>query len=42
MSVVSAVFCQVESLRWANHSTGGVLPNLVCLNVVSKPEDEDT
>jgi len=36
MSVVSVVFCQVVVSTTADHSSGGVLPSVVCLGVISK------
>jgi hypothetical protein len=37
LSLVSVVCCQVESLQRADHSSRGVIPSVVCLNVISKP-----
>jgi hypothetical protein len=37
LSLVSVLFCQVEVLRRAGHSSRGVLPSVVCLSVISKP-----
>ena len=44
LTVVSAVFCQVEQISAMGRSVDrrSHTENLVCLNVVSKPHDEDT
>ena len=36
LSVVSVVCCQSTVCR-ADHSSGGVLPSVVCLSVIAKP-----
>jgi hypothetical protein len=36
ISLVSAVFCQVEVSATADHSSRGVLPSVVYLGVISK------
>jgi len=36
MSLVNVVFCQVEVSATADHSSGGVLPSVVCLGMTSK------
>ena len=37
LSLVSVVFCQVEVSVSVDHSSRGVLPIVVCLNVIVKP-----
>jgi len=37
MSVVSVVCCQVEVSATADHPSRGVLPTVMCLNVIMKP-----
>jgi hypothetical protein len=38
MSLVSFVFCQVEVSATADHSSRGVLPSVVFMSVISKPQ----
>jgi hypothetical protein len=37
LSLVNVVFCQVEVLRRADHSSRGVLPSVGCLSVIVMP-----
>jgi len=36
--VVGVVCCQVESLRRADHSSGGIVPSVVSLSVIVNPQ----
>ena len=38
LSLVIVVCCQEESLRRADQSSTGVLPNVMCLSVMVKPQ----
>jgi hypothetical protein len=38
LSVVGGVCCQVETLRRADHSSGGIVPSVVSLSVIVNPQ----
>jgi len=37
-SVLNVVCCQERSLQRTNHSSRGVVPSVVCLSAISKPQ----
>jgi len=40
LSLVSVLYCRVEALQLADHSSRGVLLNVVCLNVIENLIEE--